>query len=80
MSQVLKSKHGTYLTNEELNYRKTLVTEFVCCPITNEILSILEGEIMFISGTDYFISNTGIDKLIEIFGEKFIKERMITYD
>ena len=80
MSSVTKSKYGTYLTEPELNYRKTLVTEWVCCPITNEILNCYEGEIMFISGTDYFISNNGLDKLIGIFGEKFINERIITYD
>lgn len=78
--KVLKSKYETYLTENELNYRKLLVTEFITCPITKDILSIFEGEIFYIKGTDVFISDKGIEKLIEIFGAKFIKERIITYD
>lgn len=80
MSQVIKTRYGTYLTTQEIEHRKKLVTEWVCCPITNEYLSVISGEMMYVGGTDYFISNNGIDKLIGIFGEKFITERIITYD
>ena len=80
MTQIIKSKYGTYLTPDEIKYRQTLVTDWVCCPITNELLSVMKGEILYSGGTDYFISDNGIDKLIGIFGEKFISERIITYD
>lgn len=80
MSKVLKSKHGTYLTDQELEYRKELIAYDVVCPITKDLLSIYEGEIIICNEEDYFISDLGIDKLIGIFGEKFITERIITYD
>lgn len=80
MQQILKSKYGTYLTKEELEYRKELITYNVICPITKNLLSIHNGEIIYCNGEDYFISDIGIDKLIGIFGEKFIQERIITYD
>jgi len=78
--QVQKSKYGTYLTDNEIKYRKELITETIYCPISLKQLSVLEGEIIYCGGEDHFISNEGVDKLIGIFGEKFIQERMITYD
>lgn len=78
--QVLKTRCGTYLTDDELLYRKELVIDAVVCPITSELLSIEKGEILFVNGTDYFISENGIDKLMNIFGEEYIKERIITYE
>lgn len=80
MTQIVKSEYGTYLTPGEIEYRKQLIAIQICCPVTNEILSVLNGEVMFVKGNDILISNNGMKKLIEIFGEKFITERIIYYD
>ncbi len=80
MSAIIKTKYGTYLTQEEIKYRKQLVEEWIACPITNERLTALEGEIIYHNGVDYFVSNNGIDKLVGLFGELFVSSRMITYD
>lgn len=78
--QTLKSDYGTLLTEGELHYRKRLVSEWVVCPIAQEYLSVWEGEILYINGEDYFISNKGLTTLKKIFGDKFIVERIISYD
>ena len=78
--QVLKSKHGTYLTDSELKYRQELIAYQFYCPITRDILNENDGEILFVKGDDVFISSKGIDTLIGIFGEKFINERLVSYD
>lgn len=77
-----KSKFGTILTDSELDYRKKLVSEsgHVFCPVSHDMLSVYDGEIIYVNGGDYFISTTGIEKLKDIFGDEFIKERIITYD
>lgn len=74
------SKYGTTLTDNEIQYRRLLIIDMLHCPITSEVLSLYDGEIIYCNGDDYFVSNKGLDKLKEVFGEDFIKERIITYD
>lgn len=77
---ITKSKYGTYLTEGEIKYRQKLIAYQFYCPITRDVLQENDGEVLYCKGQDYFISNKGIDILIGIFGEKFINERIISYD
>lgn len=72
----------TKLTPAEIEYRKKIISDMksICCPITKEILSVNHGEAIYCNGVDYFISTKGLEKLVEIFGEKFIEDRIITWD
>lgn len=75
--------NGTVLNEFEIDYRKKLISDSksLWCPIMKtELISVMKGEILYISGVDYFISDNGIAKLKGIYGDKFINERIITYD
>ena len=74
--------NGTVLNETELEYRKLIIKEShsIYCPISHKPLSVLKGELIFCNGTDYFISDEGLETLKSIFGEKFVIERIITYD
>jgi len=79
---LLITKYGTMLTESELEYRKQLIGESgnVCCPVSHEILSTYEGEILFIKGKDKFISTKGIKILEDVFGVEYIEGKVISYD
>lgn len=79
---MIVTQFGTKLTEAELTYRKELISESksVCCPVTRNILTIVDGEIIYVKGKDRYVSTQGIYKLMSIFGEEFIRERIITYD
>lgn len=76
------SKNGTVLTETEIHYRAKLISDSMSmyCPITHEVLVVTQGEIIYVNGQDYFVSDNGIDKLQSIFGVDIIKDRIITYD
>lgn len=82
MKARITSKNGTVLTEDELEYRKVLIADSrsVFCPVTHKLLLAMEGEIIFCNGSDYFVSDEGIERLKSIFGEQEIMERIITYD
>lgn len=74
--------NGTVLTEDEIEYRKMLIkdSKSIYCPITHKVLVVVQGEVLFVNGSDYFISDEGMKILKKIFGDEFIKERIITYD
>lgn len=74
--------NGTVLNENEIEYRRMLIKDSgsIYCPITHKVLIPIQGESLFINGTDYFISDDGIKILKKIFGDEFIKDRVITYD
>ncbi len=79
---IIITSNGTALTETEIEFRKKLILDShsVYCPISHEVLSVMKGEILFVQGQDHFISDTGITKLKGIFGNKFIEDRIVTYD
>lgn len=82
MTTMIVTAHGTKLTESEIQYRALLIKDShsVYCPISHKVLAVTRGEIIYINGQDYFISDDGVSILIKIFGDKFIKDRIITYD
>ena len=74
--------NGSVLNETEIEYRKLLIKDShsIYCPITHKPLSVLTGEIIFVRGADYFVSDEGLERLKKIFGEEAIKARIITYD
>ncbi len=78
MSTKIVTSSGTVLNEFELGYRAKLIedSKSLWCPIMKtELLSVMKGEVLYVGGSDFFISDSGIAKLREIFGE-----RIITYD
>lgn len=83
MSKVkILTANGTVLTEDEIEYRKMLIKDSnsIYCPITHKVLVVVQGEVLFVNGSDYFISDEGMTTLKKIFGDEFIKDRIITYD
>lgn len=81
-NEVIVSRYGTKITRDEMLYRLKLLEEQQVCFVTGEFCNVFEGEILFISelNQDLFVSNEGLDKLVKLFGDEFIKQRIITYD
>lgn len=82
MGTIIVTRYGTTLTENEIEYRKALIqdSKSVYCPMTHKPLVSTDGEILYVNGKDHFISNDGLDMIKKIFGEEFVKERIITYD
>lgn len=74
--------NGTVLNENEIEYRRMIIKDngSIYCPITHKVLIPVQGEMLFVNGSDYFISEDGIKILQKIFGVEFIKDRIITYD
>lgn len=65
---------------DETEYRKRLIEEQMgICPVTFMETNSSDGEILFVNGMDYFLSKDGIHLVRQMFGEKFIDERIVNY-
>jgi hypothetical protein len=57
---------------------QTLEAQLGLCPITMHECEPSDGDILYLNGIDYFVSNVGLKLLRERFGNEFIDSRVVT--
>lgn len=67
-----------YKDGDMTEYKQQLIeAQNGLCAVTMNEIDVVDGEVLFLKGIDYFISKQGLLFLRQTFGEKFIDTRLV---